>query len=67
MRPITNYQLPMTILMAFALAACTPQIRSSHVWLTSEAGDKCAEKEAVVFHKGAVDGAISVDLDDRRQ
>ena len=67
MRPITNYQLPMTILMVFALAACTPQIQSSHVWLTSEAGDKCAEKEAVVFHKGAVDGAIIVNLDDRRQ
>ena len=57
----------MTILMVFALMACTPQIQSSHVWLTSEAGDKCAEKEAVVFHKGAVDGAIIVNLDDRRQ
>ena len=50
-----------------ALSACTAKVPSAHVWLTSEAGDKCAEKEAVFFHKGAVDGAISVDLNDRRQ
>ena len=56
----------------YCLAACTPQIESSHVWLTSAAGDKCAEKEAVVFHKVDVsDGhnyaAFVVDLNDRRQ
>ena len=50
-----------------ALTACTAKVPSSHVWLTSEAGDKCAEKEAVVFQKGAADGAIVVNLNDRRQ
>ena len=50
-----------------ALTACTAKVPSSHVWLTSEAGDKCAEKEAVVFHKGTVDGAIVVNPDEPRQ
>ena len=50
-----------------ALTACTAKVPSSQVWLTSEAGDKCAEKEVVVFQKGAIDGAIVVNLDDRRQ
>ena len=51
-----------------ALTACTAKVPSSHVWLTSEAGDKCAEKEAVVFTKANADAnAIVVDLNDRRQ
>ena len=50
-----------------ALTACTAKVPSSHVWLTSEAGEKCAEKKAVVFKQGTVEGAIFVDLNDRRQ
>ena len=52
---------------AFALVACNRQVTSSHVWVTSAAGDKCAEKEAVVFHKGATENAIVVNPDERRQ
>ena len=52
---------------AFALVACNRQVTSSHVWVTSAAGDKCAEKEAVVFHKGATENAVVVNLDERRQ
>ena len=50
-----------------ALTACTPKVRSTIVWLTSEAGDKCAEKQSVVFHEGASDEAFVVDINDRRQ
>ena len=50
-----------------ALTACTPKVRSTVVWLTSEAGDKCAEKQSVVFHEGASDEAFVVDINDRRQ
>ena len=50
-----------------ALTACTAKVPSSHVWLTSEAGDKCAEKKAVMFHKGVVDGAIVVQPEEQRQ
>ena len=61
---IINCQLSIMIL----LAACTPNVKSSHVWLTSEAGDKYAEKEAVVFHKANADAnAVVIDLNDRRQ
>ena len=35
-------------------AACTPQVKSSRVWLTSAAGDKCAEAAPVVFNKTTV-------------
>lgn len=48
-------------------ASCTPQIQSSHVWLTSEAGDKCAEKEAVVFKKGQAADAVVIDPATTRQ
>ena len=50
-----------------ALTACTAKVPSSQVWLTSEAGDKCTEKEAVVFQKGTVDGAVVVNIDEPRQ
>ena len=51
-----------------ALTACTAKVPSTHVWLTSEAGDKCAEKEAVVFHKAKADaGAIVIDPNEKRQ
>ena len=65
MKTSTRFQLLLTILTI--LASCTPQIKSSQVWLTSEAGDKCAGKEAVVFHKGTRQGAVVVNTDDRRQ
>lgn len=58
------------ILYSVFLVACTPQIKSSHVWLTSEAGDKCAEKEAVVFKKAPItnnQSPIVIDVNDRRQ
>ena len=58
------YQLSIIIL----LAGCSQSIKSSHVWLTSEAGDKCAEKEAVVFTKANANAnAVVIDLNDRRQ
>ena len=50
-----------------ALTACTAKVPSSQVWVTSEAGDKCTEGEAVVFYKGAMDGAIVVNPDEQRQ
>jgi len=52
----------------FHLVACNPQTPSSHVWLTSEAGDKCAEQEAVVFTKANANAnAFIIHPDDRRQ
>jgi glucosylceramidase len=57
----------MAILM-MVLTACTTQVPSSHVWLTSEAGDKCAEQEAVVFTKANANAnAFIIHPDDRRQ
>ena len=55
-----------------ALTACTAKVPSSHVWVTSAAGDKCAEKKAVVFHKidaedSMKDAAFVINPDDRRQ
>ena len=55
-----------------ALTACTVKVPSSHVWVTSAAGDKCAEKKAVVFHKidaadSMKDAAFVINMDDRRQ
>lgn len=50
-----------------ALTACTAKVPSTHVWLTSEAGDKCAEQPAVVFTQGTASDAIVVDVNDRRQ
>ena len=60
---IINYQLSIMILFA----SCTPQIKSSHVWLTSEAGDKCAEKEAVVFKKANAENAVVINPSETRQ
>ncbi|MBR3407731.1 MAG: hypothetical protein IKG86_02685 [Paludibacteraceae bacterium] len=67
----TIYHLPMAILMV-VLTACTTQVPSSQVWLTSEAGDKCAEQEAVVFTKANANAnananAFTIHPDDRRQ
>ncbi len=63
----TIFHLPMAILMV-VLTACTTQVPSSHVWLTSEAGDKCAEQEAVVFTKANANAnAFIIHPDDRRQ
>ena len=55
-----------------ALTACTAKVPSTHVWVTSAAGDKCAEKKAVVFHKidavdSMKDAAFVINPDDRRQ
>ena len=50
-----------------ALTACTPKVQSTAVWLTSEAGDKCAEKKSIAFREGASDEAFFVDINDRRQ
>ena len=50
-----------------ALTACAAKVPSTHVWVTSEAGDKCAEKETVVFHKGTAENAIVVNPEEQRQ
>jgi len=56
-----------------ALTACTAEVPSTQVWLTSEAGDKCTEQEAVVFTKSSLpccnksEAGFTVNLDDRRQ
>ena len=50
-----------------ALTACTAKVPSSHVWLTSEAGDKCAEKAAVVFKQTRMEGAVVIDPNEKRQ
>jgi len=53
--------------LVLLLAACTPQIQSSHVWLTSAAGDQCTEKEAVVFKKTTAENAVVIDPASTRQ
>ena len=50
-----------------ALSACTAKVPSAHVWLTSEAGDKCAEKEAVVFKKCTAENAVVINPSETRQ
>lgn len=55
------------LISLFLFVACTAEIPSTHVWLTSEAGDKCAEQQAVIFHKGTSENAVVVNLDERRQ
>ena len=52
---------------ALALTACTAKVPSTHVWLTSEAGDQCAEQQAVVFSQKTIGDAFVIDLNDRRQ
>ena len=49
------------------LTACTAKVPSTHVWLTSESGEKCSEQKAVVFHKGAASDAVVINLDEKRQ
>jgi len=57
----------------FSLASCTSQIKSSHVWLTSEAGDKCTEKENIAFYEiGETNDSMSyaafvINPDEKRQ
>ena len=54
------------ILLALgALTACTANKPSTQVWLTAE--DSEAKPTQVEFHKGSIEGAIVVDLNDRRQ
>ncbi len=55
--------------LAFAMlfASCTQGIASSQVWLTSAAGDKCTEKEAVVFQQGTAQNAIVIDINQKKQ
>ena len=48
-----------------ALTACTAKMPSTQVWLTAENSE--AEPVPVEFHKGSIDGAIVVDINDRRQ
>ena len=55
------------LIILAVLTACTGGIQSTHVWLTSEAGDKCAEQKAIHFSKGVVDEAVVVDIHDKRQ
>ena len=50
-----------------ALSACTAKLPSTHVWLTSAAGDKCSEQPAVTFLEGTMDGAVVLYPEDRRQ
>ena len=61
------------ILCSAVFAGCTAKVSSAHVWLTSEAGDKCAEKEAVAFYQigetpdSVQYAAFVVNPEDRRQ
>ena len=50
----------------FLLASCTAKVPSTHVWLTSAAGDKCAEQQAIVFHEGTADNAITIHVDEKK-
>lgn len=53
--------------LAMLFASCTQGIASSQVWLTSAAGDKCTEKEAVVFQQGTAKNAIVIDINQKKQ
>ena len=57
------------VLFVFALilGACSPCVKSSHVWVSSAAGDKCADKQQVRFYKGAIQGAVIINPEDKRQ
>ena len=48
-------------------ASCTSNVKSSHVWLTSESGDKCPEVKPVVFRPGTAENAIVVNPSETRQ
>lgn len=49
------------------LCACSRTPETTQVWLTSAAGDKCAEAEAVRFEKGTADNAFVIRTDEQRQ
>ena len=55
------------LFLLVALSSCTRSVRSTQVWLTDEAGDKCAEKEAVVFRQGTIADAVTINTSDRKQ
>ena len=55
------------LMSALIFTACQSGIKSAHVWLTSEAGDKCTESKAVVFRKGTAADAVVVRTDEHRQ
>jgi len=55
------------VLSGILLCSCTARVPSTHVWLTSEAGDKCEEKAPVIFHEGKAANAVVVDLNETRQ
>ena len=51
----------------FLLASCTAKVPSTHVWLTSAAGDKFAEQQTIVFHEGIANNAITIHVDEKKQ
>ena len=61
------YTRSVIIFALVALTACTEKVPSNQVWLTSEAGDKCAEQPAVVFEKKSIKDAIVINPEERRQ
>lgn len=65
MKRFTNCSFILFLLVA--LSSCTRSVRSTQVWLTDEAGDKCAEKEAVVFRQGTIADAVTINTSDRKQ
>ncbi len=54
-------------IFAAVFTACTSSVKSTHVWLTAESGEKCAEQKAVDFVKGVADGAVVVNLNEKKQ
>ena len=52
---------------ARCMSSCAKDISSTQVWLTSAAGDKFAEQESVIFHKGEVDNAVTIDINEKKQ
>ena len=52
---------------AICMSSCAKDISSTQVWLTSAAGDKFAEQESVIFHKGEVDNAVTIDINEKKQ
>ena len=49
------------------LCACSRTPETTQVWITSAAGDKCAEAEGVRFAKGTADNAFVIRTDEQRQ
>ena len=52
---------------AICMSSCAKDISSTQVWLTSAAGDKFAEQESVIFYKGEVDNAVTIDINEKKQ